>query len=196
MKMTDARLIVIVAPSGTGKSSLIKRLRSDFKDLKWSVSTTTRHKRPAEVEGIDYFFVDHDSFHQGIHQQRFVEWARVHGNLYGTSKDFVELGIRNGEMLLFDLDIQGADALIKDYGAYVKAIFIAPPSLEALEHRLRSRGTEDENTILRRTQNAIHELKRKNDYDYLVINDDFNQAYKDLSSIIREILQTRRDNQQ
>jgi guanylate kinase len=191
MKNTEARLIVIVAPSGTGKSSLIKKLRTDFKDLRWSVSMTTRRKRPEEVEGIDYFFVDQDTFNQGIHHNRFVEWAKVHGNYYGTSKDFVDLGIKNGELLLFDLDIQGTDALIKDYGQYVKAIFIAPPSLETLEERLRARGTEDDSTIKRRTQNAIGELQRKNDYDYLVINDDFNQAYKELASIIAEIIQNR-----
>ena len=188
---SNARLIVIVAPSGTGKSSLIKKLHSDFDSIKWSVSMTTRKKRPAEVEGVDYFFVDQETFNQGIHHDRFVEWAKVHGNHYGTSKDFVENGIRQGAVLLFDLDVQGTDALIKEYGKYTKAIFIAPPSLQCLEERLIARGTEDEETIKRRTQNAIVELQRKNDYDYLVINNDFDKAYKDLSSIIREILQTR-----
>lgn len=188
---TNTRLIVIVAPSGTGKSSLIKKLHNEFNEINWSVSMTTRRKRPAEVEGVDYFFVDQDTFNQGIHHNRFVEWAKVHGNYYGTSKDFVEKGIREGAVLLFDLDIQGTDALIKEYGKYTKAIFIAPPSLQTLEERLINRGTEDEETIKRRIQNAIVELQRKNDYDFLVINDDFDKAYNDLSSIIREILQSR-----
>jgi guanylate kinase len=190
----NARLIVIVAPSGTGKSSLIKKLHVEFKELSWSVSMTTRRKRINEIEGVDYFFVDQDTFNQGIHHNRFVEWAKVHGNYYGTPREFVERGIEQGKVLLFDLDIQGADAMIKDYAEFTKAIFIAPPSLKALEDRLINRGTEDEETIKRRTQNAIVELQRKNDYEYLVINDDFDKAYKDLSSIIKEILNSRREN--
>ncbi len=188
----EARLIVIVAPSGTGKSSLIKKLRQDFCDIQWSISMTTRPKRPAEIDGVDYMFVDQDTFNQGINNHRFVEWAKVHGNYYGTSKDFVESGIAKGLVLLFDLDIQGTDALVKDYGEYVKAIFIAPPSIETLEERLRARGTEDDATIQRRTRNAVTELQRRNDYDYLVINDDFEQAYKDLSSIISDIIANRK----
>lgn len=188
----NTRLIVIVAPSGTGKSSLIKKLREEFKDLEWSVSITTRRKRTNEVEGIDYFFTDQDSFNQGINQNRFVEWAKVHGNFYGTPREFVEKGINQGKVLLFDLDIQGTDAMMKDYAEYTKAIFIAPPSLKALEDRLINRGTEDEETIKHRTQNAIKELQRKNDYEYLVINDDFEQAYKDLASIISDIISSRK----
>ena len=187
----NTRLIVIVAPSGTGKSSLIKKLREEFKDLEWSVSMTTRRKRINEVDGVDYFFTDQDMFNEGINHNRFVEWAKVHGNYYGTPREFVETGIMQGKVLLFDLDIQGTDAMVRDYNEYTKAIFIAPPSLKALEERLIHRGTEDEATIKRRTQNAIVELQRKNDYEYLVINDDFEKAYKDLSSIIRDIISSR-----
>jgi guanylate kinase len=181
-------LIVIVAPSGTGKSSLIKKLREEFKQLHWSVSKTTRRKRVNEIEGVDYFFTTEEEFKSDIEKNRFVEWAKVHGNYYGTTKDFVEKGIKEGKVLLFDLDVQGTDAILRDYADYARVIFIAPPSLSSLEERLRARGTEDEETIKRRTQNAVHELKRKNDFEFLVVNDDFDQAYDDLSTIIREIL--------
>lgn len=191
LKRNETRLIVIVAPSGTGKSSLIKKLRLQYNDLQWSVSMTTRKKRNSEVEGVDYFFVDQEFFNQGIKNNRFVEWAKVHGNYYGTPRDFVEKGIQQGNVILFDLDVQGTDNMVKDYGPFTKAIFIAPPSLAALEERLLSRGTEDHETIKQRTQNAISELQRKNDYDYLVINDDFERAYNDLSSIIGEIINSR-----
>lgn len=186
--LLEAKLIIIVAPSGTGKSSLISKLRQEFKNLQWSVSATTRKKRIGETEGLDYFFVSQESFNHDIHHGKFVEWAKVHGNYYGTPRTYVENGINEGKILLFDLDIQGADSMVRDYGKYTKTIFISPPSLEVLEERLIARGTEDEETIKRRTQNAIIELQRKNDYDYLVINDDFKKAYKDLANIISEVI--------
>jgi len=183
-----AQLIIIVAPSGTGKSSLIKKLCSALTQLHWSVSVTTRKPRIGEVDGKDYSFISEEQFLKDIAANKFVEWAKVHGNYYGTSRDFVEDGIRNKKTLLFDLDVQGADAVVHDYKKYVKTIFIAPPSLETLEERLRKRGSETEENIKIRLSNAAHELNRKNDYDYLILNDSFDHAYNDLHSIISGLL--------
>jgi len=183
------QLIIIVAPSGTGKSSLIKKLCSVLTQLHWSVSVTTRKPRIGEVDGKDYSFISEEQFLKDIAANKFVEWAKVHGNYYGTSRDFVEDGIRNKKTLLFDLDVQGADAVVHDYKKYVKTIFIAPPSLETLEERLRKRGSETEENIKIRLSNAAHELNRKNDYDYLVLNDSFDHAYNDLHSIILGLLE-------
>ena len=186
--MSRANLIIIVAPSGTGKSSLIKKIQQVMPNLQWSISTTTRKPRINEVNGLDYFFIDQEKFQKMLVNNEFVEWAKVHGNLYGTSRYFVERGIKENQTLLFDLDVQGTDSMLRDYKNYTKAIFIAPPSLATLEERLKNRGTEDEETIKERISNAASELQRKNDYDYLVLNDDFDQAFKDLILIIREII--------
>lgn len=182
------KLIIIVAPSGTGKSTLIKKLREKFPFLCWSVSTTTRSKRPTEVHGVDYFFTSTEEFKKGIQLNDFVEWANVHGNFYGTSKKFVEQGLSEGKIMLFDLDVQGTDAMLRVFPKDARVIFIAPPSLEILEKRLRERGTENEESIKRRTLNAVDEIKRKNDFEFLVINDNFDQALQDLSSVISQIM--------
>lgn len=182
------QLIVIVAPSGTGKSSLLKKLRLEFPKIKWSVSHTTRSARTGEREGEDYFFISREHFLQGISLEQFVEWAHVHENYYGSSKDFVRAGLESGSTLLFDLDVQGADSLIKHYPQNTKVIFIAPPSISELEDRLRKRGTEGEKSLQLRLSNAFKELAKKNDYDYVVVNDEFEKAYEDLKKIIQELI--------
>lgn len=182
------KIIVVVAPSGTGKSTLIKRIEKDFPALNWSVSYTTRPQRSGEVDGKDYFFVSEDDFLKKKDGGDFIEWAHVHGNLYGTSKSFVEERIDNGHSVLFDLDVQGTDNIKECYGNEAKAIFIAPPSLTELENRLKLRGTEKEDTIALRIGNAKKELLRKNDYDYLVINDDLEDAYQNLHRIFSSLL--------
>jgi guanylate kinase len=182
------KLIVIVAPSGTGKSSLLKKLRSEFAFIKWSVSHTTRSPRDGEKDGEDYFFISREEFLEGISQHKFIEWAHVHENYYGTSNEFLHLGLTRGETLLFDLDVQGADHLVKHYPSNTKVIFIAPPSISELEDRLRKRGTEAEKSLQLRLGNAFKELAKKNDYDYLVINDDFDRAYDDLKKIVQDLI--------
>src|SRR5690606_29002189 len=138
------KLIVVVAPSGTGKSTLIKRLKRDLPQLEESVSTTTRPKRAGERHGEAYFFVDRNDFVAMKERGEFLEWAEVHGNFYGTSKRFVEGRLQSGKDLLFDLDVQGVDNMKKAFGDRARAIFIAPPSLDELERRLRGRATEKE----------------------------------------------------
>ncbi|GAB4411981.1 MAG: guanylate kinase [Bacteriovoracaceae bacterium] len=182
------KIIIIVAPSGTGKSTLIKRLKEEFRQLHWSVSFTTRPMRPGEVDGKHYFFISRDEFLKKKNQGDFIEWAEVHGNFYGTSKGFVSSKIDHGFSILFDLDVQGADNMKKHFGAEAHVIYIAPPSIEELERRLRDRGTETEEVIQLRLANARNEIKRKDDYDYCVINDQLENAYTELKKIVQEIL--------
>ena len=182
------KLIVIVAPSGSGKSTLIKRLKKEFPMIEESVSYTTRSIRTGEIDGESYNFTDVETFLKMREAGDFIEWAEVHGNYYGTSKSFVESKLAQGSVLLFDLDVQGTDSM-KDTFDQTVAIFIAPPSVDALESRLRGRGTDSTGVINLRLMNSQRELKRKNDYDHLVVNDDLEQAYTDLSGIIRGVIE-------
>ncbi len=182
-------MIVICAPSGTGKSTLLNRLKQDHPDLEWSVSCTTRPKRSGETDGIDYHFIDKVDFEKQIAEDMFIEWARVHSNYYGTSKKFVDQGLALGKDMLFDLDVQGADAMKKIYGDRAQIIFIEPPSVEELEKRLRLRGTDTEQVILERVANARKEILRKHDYDHIVLNDNVDEAYGRLRKIVKGILE-------
>ncbi len=185
MNRKKGRIFVIVSCSGTGKTTLIQRLRQDIPDLKWSVSCTTRPQRTGEVDKQDYYFMSNEEFIQRKENNEFIEWAVVHSNYYGTSKRFIESGLINGELLLFDIDIQGADAIKDYYKDDATIVFIAPPSLEELEKRLRGRGTDRDEVIRERLSNAQKELRKQNDYDHLVINDDLEIAYKELNNIIK-----------
>lgn len=178
------KIIVIVAPSGTGKSTLLEKIKKVIPELVWSISCTTRPIREGEVDGKDYFFVKEEDFKQKIEQGAFIEWAKVHSNYYGTLKSFVDEGLEQGKYLLFDLDVQGCDSIKKLYGDEARVIFIEPPSVKALEDRLVHRATDSQEVIQERLKNALHELERKNDFDYNVVNDDIDKAYKNLKAII------------
>lgn len=183
------KIIVIVAPSGTGKSTLIKKLLKEFPMVKWSVSCTTRPMRDGEVDGEDYHFLKEADFKARIEKGDFIEWAKVHSNYYGTSKTFLEEERAKGFYVLCDLDVQGTDAMKKAFSNEAKAIFIEPPSIEELEQRLILRGTDKKEVIEERIKNARKELLRKKDFDYLVLNDDIDKAYKQLHAIFKEIVQ-------
>lgn len=182
------KLIVIVAPSGTGKSTMIKRLRGDFPSLVESVSYTTRPMRKGEVHGESYFYISREEFIVKRDAEEFLEWAEVHGNFYGTSKRFVEDSLKAGKHLLFDLDVQGTDSMKAYFGKVANVIFISPPSVEELEKRLRHRGTENTQVINLRLLNAQKELLRKHDFDFLIYNDDIENAYAKLKEITEQIL--------
>jgi guanylate kinase len=184
----SGKIIVICAPSGTGKSTLISRLKGDHPELEWSVSCTTRSMRTGEVNGKDYHFIPREEFEKQIDDGQFIEWAKVHSNYYGTSKFFVDQGLHYGHKMLFDLDVQGADAMKKIYGKEAHVIFIEPPSIEELEKRLRIRGTDVDHVITERISNARKELARKNDFDFLILNDDVNKAYVSLKDAVERIL--------
>lgn len=184
----SGKIIVICAPSGTGKSTLIARLKADHPELEWSISCTTRPMREGEVNGKDYHFITKSEFETQIKENQFIEWAQVHSNYYGTSKIFVDQGLRFGHKMLFDLDVQGADAMKQIYGSEAYVIFIEPPSIEELEKRLRFRGTDKEHVIAERITNAQRELNRKNDYDHLILNDQVDRAYARLKAAVERIL--------
>ncbi len=187
--MREGKIIIIVAPSGTGKSTLMSYIHSTFPQLKESISTTTRPPRAGEQHGVHYFFESVDKFKQMIEDDAFLEWAQVHSNYYGTSKEFVLSEIAKGHDLIFDIDVQGADAFKKYFKDKAKVIFIEPPSLEILKERLLKRGTDPIEVINERIANAEKELLRKNDYDYCIMNDDLAHAQQEIKKVIKAILQ-------
>lgn len=176
-------LIVISAPSGTGKTTLCHMLLKTFPDMEFSVSYTTRKPRLGEINGKDYFFVDRETFERMIEEGDFLEWAEVYGNLYGTSRSQVTKALETGKDILLDIDTQGALQVKKNFPEAV-LIFILPPSLTELERRLRSRGTDDEETIEKRLKIARDEIEKALYYDYLVVNDVLEVAFEKLRSII------------
>ena len=181
-------LIVICAPSGTGKTTLLARLKVDRPQLNWSVSCTTRPIRPGEKDGVDYHYIDKSDFEPRIGENEFIEGALVRSNYHRTSQKFVEQGLSTGKALLFDLDVQGSDSMKRLYGDKARVIFIQPPSLEELGKRLRGRGTDAEHVIVERLNNARKEIARAKDFDFLVTNDDMERAYQELIGIIDNLL--------
>ena len=182
------KAFVIVGPSGSGKSTLVQKVKQSIGTLRWSISYTTRKRRPGEVDGKDYFFVTQKEFLQKKERGDLIEWALVHGNFYGTSRPFIKSQIDTGRFLLLDIDIQGADSLKKTLPTQTVTIFIAPPSLEELEQRLRKRKTDEETTIITRLHNARKEMVKKNDYDHLIVNDNPIQSGQELCDIIMQYI--------
>ncbi len=174
---------MIVAPSGAGKSSLVDALLKSDPGLKLSLSTTTRAPRPGEVDGVNYRFVNKEEFIAARNQGQFLEWAEVHGHFYGTSRTWIEAQMYSGSDVLLEIDWQGAQQIRKLIPS-VQWIFIFPPSIEALEERLRKRGQDDEATIERRVAAAHIELQHAHEANYIVINDLFDQALLELQNII------------
>jgi guanylate kinase len=176
-------LFVVTAPSGAGKTTLISRLRQEFPLIRFSVSTTTRTPRPGEVDGRDYFFVDHETFTDMVARDAFVEWAHIHGNDYGTSREYVNAALDSGQEVLFDIDVQGFRALRAQLGLRANYVFIAPPSLETLERRLAGRGTESAESLALRLKNARAELAAAAEFDFVVVNDELDTAYEQLRTV-------------
>lgn len=176
-------LFVISAPSGAGKTTLCKQIIDFFPQLRQSVSFTTRPMRQGEVDGVDYHFVDVETFREMIAGDAFVEWAQVHDNYYGTALNTLRQAADAGQDVLLDIDFQGA-AQLKKCADEAVFIFIAPPDLSELERRLRGRGTDSEDVICRRVENARGELQEAHWYDYIVVNDDVDRASEQLSSIL------------
>lgn len=182
--MNEGLLIVLSAPSGCGKTTMVQQLMQSLPGLVFSVSHTTRAPREREIDGVHYHFVDAAAF-LALRDSRpsgFLEWAEVHGNFYGTSVEAVARQRQLGNDVLLDIDVQGA-AQVRANSTPV-TVFIAPPSLAVLEKRLRGRGTESEATIIKRLRNAREELAAAAEYDYLIVNDRLDEAVEILRSII------------
>ena len=181
---TKARLIVFSAPSGAGKSSLIKEVVSNSSgNIDLSISATTRPQRNGEEHGRDYFFISDEEFNKLKDQNSFIEYANVYGYQYGTLKYFVDEKIKNDINVILDIDVQGFDLIRSSIKEHV-SIFIIPPSIMELENRLVSRGLDSEEVIKKRLKNVQTELKYAELYDYIILNDQFENTLNELTSII------------
>lgn len=175
-------VLVICAPSGTGKSTLVKKLLEEFPRFSFSVSYTTRAPREGEEDGVHYNFVDRQTFLEMKDDGRFAEWAEVHGNFYGTPRKPVQELLTQGHDVLFDIDVQGAMQLRESFphGLFV---FLLPPSKAELDRRLRGRGTDDDSQIELRLANAEKEVRMAKEFDYLIINGNLEKAYDELRAV-------------
>lgn len=181
--MTRAKLFVLSGPSGVGKGTVLERLLKDFDEVEYSVSATTRLCRQGEIDGEDYFFLSEENFFQMVKEDKFIEWAQVHNNYYGTPKEYVDKSLEEGKDIILEIDIQGARMVKKNYPDAVY-IFLVPPSLEELENRLDKRGTEDEENKAIRLENARAELEELQNYDYQIVNDQIEETVNKLKAII------------
>jgi guanylate kinase len=179
------QLLVLASPSGGGKSTVARHLLTVFPEFRLSVSATTRKKRPGEEHGKEYFFMSRKEFENIIQEDGFIEYEEIFGNLYGTLKSETANAIKNGEKLLFDIDVKGALSIKKLFPAHTLLIFFSPPSLDILEQRLRQRKTETEEQIATRLSRATMEMSYQKDFDYVIINDNLPQTFKETEEIVR-----------
>ncbi|MCX8122848.1 MAG: guanylate kinase [Spirochaetes bacterium] len=179
--------IIISAPSGAGKTTLIERLLIQNPIFEFAISTTTRTKRANETEGKSYHYVSYEEFMQMVDKGEFLEWAKVHDNYYGTTKKEVDRIKALSKIPIFDVDVQGARSL-RNKLQNVISIFIIPPSIQELEKRLRHRSTETEYQIAVRLNNALVELREYVNYDYIVVNDDLQKALDELNAILKTVI--------
>jgi guanylate kinase len=181
--MNKGKLYIISAPSGAGKTTLVKQTVADLDQITVSVSHTTRTIRPGESHEKDYFFSTVDEFKEMIAEHAFLEHAQVFDNFYGTAQQTVEYYLENGIDVILEIDWQGADQVRKMHPDNT-SIFVLPPSIDILKQRLENRGQDSEAIIERRMQDAVNEMSHCTEFDYLIVNDDFNQALAELRSII------------
>lgn len=177
------QLFIISAPSGTGKTTLRNAVQHQFQDLLYSVSYTTRKPRRGEKDGDDYYFITRDDFLERVKKNKWAEWAEVHGNLYGTSAEFLEKNLSFGKDILIDIDVQGTFQILERYPDSV-TIFIMPPSLDTLRTRLQSRGTDSKDVMAKRLADAEKEMEKRGIYRHIIVNDKLSSAVSELVSII------------
>lgn len=183
MKTSHAQLFIVSAPSGAGKTSLVQRVIKDLDSVGVSISHTTRPMRPGEADGKDYFFTTREEFEQMVEADRFLEYAEVFGNYYGTSLEAVQKNLNDGMDVILEIDWQGA-AQVRQKLDEVVSVFILPPSRATLIERLQGRGQDSDEVIERRTSEAVAEMQQYHRADYLIINDDFDQALTELKAVI------------
>jgi guanylate kinase len=181
--VSRAAPLVLAAPSGTGKTTLARRLVDTSERFVFSISATTRPAREGETSGVDYHFVDRPAFETMIEDRALVEWATVHGRLYGTPRSELDEAAARSEHVVLDIDVQGARQ-IRNTVADAKLIFVLPPSIEIMMERLKGRGTEDDQEVACRLRSALDELQAVPEFDYVVINDDLDRCVKEIESIV------------
>ncbi len=183
------KAIIITAPSGAGKTTLVKKLLSTRTDLAFSISACTREKRENEIHARDYYFLHPEVFKRKVEEEKFLEWEEVYEDmLYGTLKSEVERVWNLGQAIIFDIDVKGAVSLKEKLGNKALSIFIKPPSQEALEARLKNRGTETEESFQKRLSKSIEEMAYENKMDVVIVNDDLEQAYEELEDVVQNFL--------
>jgi len=188
--MEKGNLFILSAPSGAGKTTLCRAVLARYPEIKYSVSSTTRAPRKGEENGKDYFFVTEEKFLSGIHQGKWAEWAKVHDHYYGTDADFIRTLLSQGKDILLDIDVQGTLQILKEFPRSV-AIFIMPPSREALETRMTARGTDSPEVIAKRMRNAEEEMTQRDLYRHIIINRDLDEAIAELTHLIESFRRQR-----
>ncbi len=178
-------MFILSSPSGTGKTTIAQKLLKQVDGIGMSVSVTTRAMRPGEIDGRDYHFVDQVTFDRMVENEEFLEWAKVFGNCYGTPKAQIKAGLKAGQDFLFDIDWQGTQQLYQRMETDVVRVFLLPPSISELEHRLRSRGTDSDEVIAARMDRARFEISHWDGYDYVVVNDDIGECYEKVLTILQ-----------
>jgi guanylate kinase len=186
--MNRGKLIVVSAPSGAGKTTIVKAILVKYPSLLFSVSATTRPIRSGETEGRDYFFLPREEFERRIKAGQLVEWEEIYGNLYGTLKSEVDKALSAGKTMLFDIDVKGAISIKRHYPSDAVLIFVKPPNFEVLRSRLLNRKTEDEATIKQRLDRVPMELDAGKQFDYQVVNNDLQTAVREVEQIVAKQL--------
>ncbi|MDD5158847.1 MAG: guanylate kinase [Sulfuricurvum sp.] len=185
MNRSSGAILVLSGPSGAGKSSLIAKIIDQIGPTYFSISTTTRPMREGEIDGVHYHFVSVEEFKREIDEEMFLEYAVVHGNYYGTSLGAVKKALKEGKLVIFDIDVQGHDAVQNRLSDITTSVFITTPTLEELKRRLHSRSTDSEEVIAKRVEMAKREVQRISEYDFLVVNDQLDDAAEVLVSIAK-----------
>ena len=188
--MTASKLIVISAPSGCGKTTIVREILKRHPKMRFSVSATTRKQRAKETHGNEYFFLDKDDFKQKIQQDELVEWEQIYDDYYGTLKSEVDSALQSGIPMLFDIDVKGALTIKKKYPHDALLIFIEPPSVDDLRQRLRHRRTESEVIISKRLERVPMELENGKEFDHRVVNDELEKAISEVDAIVRNAIGT------
>lgn len=187
MEQKRGAIIAVSAPSGTGKTTIVKHILETFPEIVFSVSATTRKKRSNETNGVEYFFLSEEEFKQKIENNEFIEWERFYDYYYGTFKYYIDENINTGKTVLLELDVKGALSLKSIYPD-AELIYILPPSFEELVKRLKNRNTEKEEDFQKRIERAKMELSLKDKFDHFIFNEDLKQAFEETKSLIKKII--------
>ncbi len=189
--MNKRKAILFSAPSGSGKTTIIKQLMKYFDCFEFSISATSRAPRAGERDGVDYYFLSPEMFAERVKQGDFLEWEEVYSGIcYGTLKSEIDRICERGKVLIFDVDVNGGVNIKRYFGDDALAVFVKPPSIEVLEQRLRSRGTESEESIVKRMGRSTEELKRAEMFDVTIVNDDLDRAVEETRRVVERFIQS------